>query len=398
MSQVRKAGNDISCVECGSTRMWKDGLRATKSGVIQRYLCRDCGFRFSASSLGSREKTHLIQNNLNTLKKIHFSRIRIGADRPKAKNLERQQPQNDKPKREATADIKGKIVEFLWYLKKKGYASCTIRTRMNLIRRLVVLGANIFNPESVKQILAEQPWSPNSKFQAVIAYDNLAEMLGINWTPPHYRRVENLPFVPVETEIDQLIAGVGRKLATFLQLIKETGVRFSDALSLNWTDLEPESQTVKISPMKGSHPRILRLSRELLIMLNRIPNNSNRIFGNISASGLRTNLWTSRKRVAYKLSNPRINKITFHSLRHWKATVEYHRVRDILHVKKILGHRSIHNTMKYIDLEHAIFNTQGSDQFVVKVAETVEDACELVEAGFEFVTELDHKQLFRKRK
>lgn len=78
--------------------------------------------------------------------------------------------------------------------------------------------------------------------------------------------------------------------------------------------------------------------------------------------------------------------------------MEYHQTRDILHVKKVLGHRSIQNTMKYIDLEHAIFNSRNDDQFTVKVAETVEEACELVEAGFEYVTEVNHKQIFRKRK
>jgi hypothetical protein len=41
--------------------------------------------------------------------------------------------------------------------------------------------------------------------------------------PPRYVRVETLPFIPLEREIDDLIAGVNSKTATFLQLIKETG-------------------------------------------------------------------------------------------------------------------------------------------------------------------------------
>ena len=97
------------------------------------------------------------------------------------------------------------------------------------------LGADTLDQESVKRVLAEQPWKSNSKFQAVIAYDNFAEMTGIRWEPPNYRRVENLPFVPTETEINQLIAGVGPKLATFLQLLKETG---PDSLRLSiWNRL-----------------------------------------------------------------------------------------------------------------------------------------------------------------
>jgi len=65
---------------------------------------------------------------------------------------------------------------------------------------------------------------------------------------------------------------------------------------------------------------------------------------------------------------------------------------------RVHAHRNIQNTMKYIDLEHAIFNSRNDDHFTVKVAETVEEACELVEAGFEYVTEVNHMQIFRKRK
>jgi len=133
-------------------------------------------------------------------------------------------------------------------------------------------------------------------------------------------------------------------------------------------------------------------------MLSRLPKGSKRIFGDISARTLRVNLWNSRKRVARKLSNSRFDKITFHSLRHWKATMEYHRTKDIIHVKKILGHRNIQNTMKYIDMEHAIFNSHDNGQFTVRVAQSVKEACELVEAGFEYVTDIAEKKIFRKRK
>jgi hypothetical protein len=48
-----------------------------------------------------------------------------------------------------------------------------------------------------------------------------------------------------------------------------------------------------------------------------------------------------RRRVATKLQNQRIHEITFHTFRHWKATMEYHKTRNMLHVMKMLGHRNI---------------------------------------------------------
>jgi len=49
--------------------------------------------------------------------------------------------------------------------------------------------------------------------------------------------------------------------------------------------------------------------------------------------------------------------------------MKYHRTKDIMHVKYLLGHRNIRNTLIYLNLEATIFQ-EGSDEFHIKVAET----------------------------
>ena len=39
--------NTAKCPQCGSERVWKGGVRYTPSGEVQRYLCRECCYRFS---------------------------------------------------------------------------------------------------------------------------------------------------------------------------------------------------------------------------------------------------------------------------------------------------------------------------------------------------------------
>jgi len=48
-------------------------------------------------------------------------------------------------------------------------------------------------------------------------------------------------------------------------------------------------------------------------------------------------------------------------------------------------------------MEQAIFK-ESDDKFYVKVAETLDEATKLLEVGYEFVTDMDGKKLFRKRK
>jgi len=79
--------------------------------------------------------------------------------------------------------------------------------------------------------------------------------------------------------------------------------------------------------------------------------------------------------------------------------MEYHRTKDILHVQRLLGHKNIQNTLIYINLEAAIFRTID-DEFTVRVTNNAEDACHLIEVGFEQVTGeyTGGGKIFRKRK
>jgi len=43
-----KSIKNLKCPECGSERLYRDGLRRLADGSqTQRWLCRDCGLRFS---------------------------------------------------------------------------------------------------------------------------------------------------------------------------------------------------------------------------------------------------------------------------------------------------------------------------------------------------------------
>ncbi len=73
--------------------------------------------------------------------------------------------------------------------------------------------------------------------------------------------------------------------------------------------------------------------------------------------------------------------------------MEYHRTKDILHVMRMLGHKSITNTLKYTQLVDF-----QNDDYVCKAAKTLTEASQLIEAGFEYVTDVEEVKLFRKRK
>jgi integrase len=180
---------------------------------------------------------------------------------------------------ESPQDIKGKIGEFSFSLLKQGYSHATITRRVKLLNRLMRLGANLSDGESIKEIIAKQTWTVSRKLNAVDAYTSFLQMQGKTWTPPIYKRARKLPFIPTEIEIDQLIAGSSQRLSTYLQLLKETGMRCGEACELlKWTDIDFEQRSVRITPEKGSNPRILPLSFKLINMLNSLPKTTITVF------------------------------------------------------------------------------------------------------------------------
>ena len=397
------------CPECGSAKTWKDGLRQTNHGPVQRYICCSCGHRFSnpnnlkRATFNDSEVSKAPQRISSIILKRHegiTNQCQICAAQQKgAKNLAAAEIEKEKQAAGATqqtADIKGKIIEYIWALKKQGYAETTVLGYGYIIKWLTKKGADLFNPETVKEILAKETCSSSRKANIVKAYTLWLNMHGFTWNPPQYQPISKLPFIPLEKELDDLIAGCSRQMAAFLQLLKETAARCGEALKLRWTDVDFATNTVRITPEKGSSPRIVKISTTLAAMLGSLSKQQQKIFTYKNTFYLRKTFAKQRKRVAHKLGNPRIIQIHFHTFRHWKATMLYSQTKDILYVKNFLGHKNINNTLIYVQLADVIF--KENDEYVCKAAKTLEEAAKLIEAGFEYVTDVDGVKLFRKRK
>jgi integrase len=295
----------------------------------------------------------------------------------------------------AAQDVKGKIIEFLWYLKKNGYQPSTINVYNTWLQTLIKYGANLLDGESVKEVIANrEKWNPNTKTNVILAYRLFAEFNGLKWNPPRHGYIQRgLPFIPLESEIDALISGSGKQTATILQLLKETGMRIGEAARLKWTDIDFEKQTVTVNyPEKNSNARMFKVSAKLIAMLNLLPKKTDKVFHGYPISW-RTSFLRTRKKLAFKLQNPRLRQIHFHTLRHWKATMEYHKTNSLLHVRQMLGHKNIQNTMIYTQLIEF-----ENDDYHSATANNVEDAKKLIEAGFEYVCTHNETMLFRKRK
>jgi integrase len=365
---------------------------------VQRWLCRECGYRFTERNFNRSEA-------LKRPSRIHRQPLKGNC----AKYVTRQVcelltegSKNLNPQTETKTvagdrlkllpkEARGLLVQFMAWLEKEGYGKES--RYLNNLKVLVKLGANLLDPEDVKRVIGRLGVKDGTKLQYVYAYSAFARMLKITWERPKYKQEETLPFIPDEKELDQLIAAChSKRMAAYLQCLKETYADPGEALRLRWIDVSGNVVTIN-RPVKGHLPRRLEVSNKLISMLNALPKTSERIFP--ASYGVMFCCFNRvRKRAAEVTKNPRLLSIELRTFRHWGGTMIAHYTNgNVLTVQKLLGHKNIKNTMKYIGMINF-----KDDEFEVATATTVEEAKQVLSVGFDYVTEKNGIMLFRRPK
>jgi integrase len=283
-------------------------------------------------------------------------------------------------------------------MKKNAKSDATIK---NISKALTVLArsCDLDNPEQVKTFIATLDRKNGYKKQLSYSYDCYAKFHGLKWQRPKYFVASKLPKIPLESKIDLIIAKAPPKLALAIAMSKDTGLRPVELMNLKLRNIDLTKGAVYPETAKHGSARILKLRNSTLNMLNKYLANRH-----IGINDKLFTWWNSdkygqlfrevRNKTARKMSDESIKGIRLYDLRHFFATMTYHRTKDILFVKQQMGHKKIETTLIYTQL----LQFEKDDNYTRKVAQNVEQATELIENGFEYVTEMNGLKLFRKRK
>jgi integrase len=253
------------------------------------------------------------------------------------------------------------------------------------------------NPEAVKQFIANLQFTTGYKRNLCLVYNKYCQYYGIQWDMPTYRQESKAIKIPTREKLEMFIARAGKTLGTKLQISMETGLRPVELHNLKVKDIDLEQRLVYPTTAKHGAGRALRISNSLqkslqehIIRHNLNPND--KVFkGTAEKYGKYFRMM--RNQLAKKLNDPTLKTIRLYDFRHYFATTLYAKTRDILLVMKQMGHKKIQTTLIYTQLL-----TINDDEWTCKTAQNVEQATDLIENGFEYVTEIDGLKLFRKRK
>jgi integrase len=363
---------------CQSGKIYRDGLRYNQDGSgTQRWLCTHCGLRFSNEPLKSEAAlTNSRQICAEEAKNLHVlpCRKHVGTG-------------------EVTDETKALLKVFESWMQKEGYKKN--RYANNLVT-LVHLGADLTNPEDVKAKIGAHNVDDGMKMMFCYSYEAFLRMNKKTWERPEYKQREIIPFIPEESELDMLIAAAqSKRMAAFLQTLKETFTDPGEALPIVRRDIVGNSITIR-HPVKNHRPRTLDVSDKLIAMLNMLPHDSERFF-DCQYSIMCHGFVELKKRVAARTKNDRLNYIELRSYRHWAGT----RIAEMsngnpMTVMKMLGLKSVENAMKYVNIWMLSFKTETEYEYLAVTSP--EELKVALLGGYQLVIEKFGASWFRRPK
>jgi integrase len=280
-------------------------------------------------------------------------------------------------------------------MKKDHLAESTIKVTGRRLR-LIGKAVNLDEPKEVDEYLANKKGKNGYIESLASAYERYTRYKEILWKKPYIKRNSQPPYVPTAEELTTLISNAGTKYSLILNILRDTGMRpiELERTTLKWLDLN--RGLINVEATKNGNPRTLKLKQQTLAMLkDYISRNSFSLNDNIfpPVKTMRSVYTKIRKRTAKKLKKPELLKISMYSFRHYFATMLYHKTKLILLVKEKLGHKRLETTLIYTHLVNF-----SEDEYETATATTVEEARKLIEAGFEYITEMEGVKIFRKPK
>lgn len=293
----------------------------------------------------------------------------------------------------ALQEYTNKVINTINQIKANGKAENTIKSAFYTLRRLN-RETDLMNPEAVKTHIANLKVSNSTKQKLINNYEYFCKTNKLQWEKPTYHWDAKIPIIPLKQNVESIISAATMKTATVFILLAETGLEGAELHNIKRKDIDTEQGIITAAGNKGHRGRSFKLKQQtaeaLRTYLHKYTKDQPFPRPQIMAEAWRD----ARRRAAEKLNKPELKQILLKSLRNYSAAQLYYATQDPWRIMLHLGHKKLDTTQHYI----SGMIPQGEAEFTCKTAKTIEEATALIEAGFQYVTEMEGIKIFRKRK
>ena len=247
------------------------------------------------------------------------------------------------------------IKSFIAKEKEKGFKEKTINRKISSLKSFFNY---LYNFEIVKDNPAKYIKSQKEEkgLPFFIREDHITELmnkpLNMNIKDSRYKK-DNKTKKYITNKLE------GLRDQAILELFYSTGLRLSELLGINISDIDEKKQSVKVLG-KGNKERIVMIGKVALNSINSYLSKYGRSVSSsihdplfVNNKGNRLSKRTLQRRIKRYLDET-TNNGSVHTLRHTFATHLMERGADILTVKELLGHTSLSTTQIYTQLNPEI--------------------------------------------
>lgn len=258
--------------------------------------------------------------------------------------------------------------------------------------------ADINNPQEVENYILRLKRKETYKAVLARVYKRYCDYKKIEWKTPKFSRTTQEIKCPTKEKIEMIISASGRITSLKLRISMETGLRPVEMFKLLVKDVDLTQKLIYPTTAKNGAPRKIKISQQLAELIQAFINKHQRkqnepLFkGNPITYG--KEFREIRNRLAKKLNDETLKNIRLYDLRHYFATMDYHKFQDLKRTQYLMGHKHSNTT----DIYTHLLDNGEEDEYTVKTATNIKEATDLIEHGFQYITEMEGVKIFKKRK
>jgi integrase len=292
------------------------------------------------------------------------------------------------------------IINTLINLKHNGKAENTIKSVSQNLNR-ISKHTDLAKPEEVKQYIADakrldngKPLSNGTKSKLIFCYDCLCKANKIQWQAPRYKWEQHVPIIPTTANVNKIISASTKRYATIFTILAETGLEGQELHKTHKNNIDTEQGIISAKGCKGHASGSYKLKTHTAEMLREYMAKNPQEYP-FPKPKVMSQIWRRvRNRVADNLKQLQLKKIPMKNLRNYSGAKLYYSLKDPIAVMRHLRHKKLETTMHYL----RGITIGGEEEYTCKTATNIKEATELIENGFEYITEIDGTKLFKKRK
>jgi hypothetical protein len=277
---------------------------------------------------------------------------------------------------------------------REGKAYNTIRKFKYLLRTLSKV-SDLNAPEDVKRAIGYSKISNSSKHCYVFAYTWYCKANGLTWEKPKYKWEEHIPIIPTTQQVERIISASTPKFSTIYKLMTETAVEGEELHRTHRNQYDTSQGIITIKGLKGHNSANYKLKPETAQLLREYMAKYTKEYP-FPQPKVMAQMWVRARKQASQIHNdPTLLTIAMKNLRNYSGAQYYLRYeKDAIGTMRHLRHKKLETTMHYL---RAIVLDQ-EPEYDSRTARSIEEDQQLINAGYQYVTERDGIKLYRKRK